>query len=165
MHLKSLTAAFLTMALGLTANAGHSVFNLIFSGDQEVPGPGDTDGFGSGTLTVYPDGTIEWDFTYGNIGAPTGMHIHGPNGGVGQSAGVFEGLGIATTGGPNTLIGSKTTSTTNAAALLADPNDFYVNIHNSEFGGGALRSQVPEPGSAALLAVASAGLLVRRRRS
>ena len=149
-----------------TTSAAEQTYNVNFSGDQEVPGPGDADGTGLGTITIN-DGTgaISWNFTYANIDAPTAMHIHGPNGSVGQSAGVLVGLGVTTTGGSNTLIGSTSTSTANAAAILADPADFYVNIHNGAFPGGAIRGQVPEPGSFALLALGGAGLLLRRRRS
>jgi len=147
-----------------TAMGAEQTFNLSLSGDQEVGSAGDPDGSATGTLTVNDTtGEISWNFTYTDITAPTAMHIHGPGGVPGVNAGVFVGLGVDTSGGAGTLIDSTTTSTANASAILADPGGFYVNIHNSDFQPGALRGQVPEPGSLALLALGGAALLRRRR--
>lgn len=153
-------AATLTLAFGTTA--AEQTYNLSLSGDQEVPGPGDSDGLGNGTLTINDaTGEISWSINYFNIAEPSAMHIHGPDGSAGSAAGVFVGLGVAGSG-TGTLAGSTTTSTANALAINTNPTDFYVNIHNADFGPGAIRGQVPEPGSAALLALA--GMLVARRR-
>jgi hypothetical protein len=76
------------------------------------------------------------------------------------------GVGVATSGGPGTLISSVTTRVANALAINAIPTNFYVNIHNGPFPGGAVRGQlgvVPEPGTLALLAVGLAGLVAAGR--
>jgi hypothetical protein len=56
------------------------------------------------------------------------------------------------------------------AGVLANPANFYVNVHNPTFPGGAVRGQivppslVPEPATVALLPMALAGLALARRR-
>lgn len=163
MTTRLLTAA-LSMTIGTAANAAIVNYNLTFTGDQEVPGPGDSDGFGSGTLTVDDvTGDISWDITYGNISTVTGFHFHQAP--AGSSAGVFLGLGTTTTGGANTLTNSTTTSTANALAINTNPENFYLNIHTTEFGPGAIRAQLPEPGSFALLALGGTMVMARRRRN
>lgn len=146
-------------------HAATATYTLNMDGAQEFPDPGDQDGFGSGTITLDDTtGDISWDFTYENIADPTAMHIHGPNGSRGESAGVFIGLGVETTGGAGTLINMTTADPNDVAQVLADPTDFYVNIHNEDFPPGAIRGQLPEPTSLALLGLATTCLLARRRR-
>ena len=153
------------VALLLATPAHATIITYILpsmTGAQEVPGPGDADGFASGSITLNDvTGAISWNFTYSNIAAPTLMHIHGPNGGAGSSAGVFVDLGIATSGGAGTLISNTTTSMANVTSIFAGPENFYVNIHTGAFSNGAVRGQlglIPEPSTAALLAVGLAGL-------
>jgi hypothetical protein len=54
--------------------------------------------------------------------------------------------------------------------VLADPTDFYLNLHtDGDFGGGfplgAIRGQLPEPASMSLMAIGGLALLRRRRRT
>ena len=129
-------------------SATETTFTLAFDGTQEVPGPGDADGVGAGTITLNDvTGAISWDLTHANIVAPNAMHIHGPNGAPGMSAGVHIGLGVATSGGAGTLIDSLVHPIlSDVTDILNDPNDFYVNIHNTPFPGGAIRANLPAVG-------------------
>lgn len=118
-------------------------FPVTMMGDNEFPGPGDPDGMATGTITVNPGtNTISWNFTYENIGAPTGFHIH--TGAAGTSGGVLVNLGTA--GSPGTLVG-QVTGLSNAVmdAILAAPENHYLNIHTAEFPGGAVRQQLVPP--------------------
>lgn len=178
--MRSILAGATIMLLLCGAASAQTTFNLTFTGDQEVPGPGDPDGFGTGTLTlILPGepgggiyGTIAWDITYQDIAAPTAMHIHGPDGGVGQVAGIFVDMGVGTTGGPGTLIGELNDfngwptvyDTWQIVDMLNDPSDYYVNIHNNEFPAGAIRAQIPEPATMGLVGLGATVLLLRRRR-
>lgn len=119
-----------------------TVFPACLNGANEVPGPGDRDGSAGGTVSVNPgNNTISWDIAYSDIAAPTLFHIHTGAAGVGGP--VFVDLGVVTTGGAGTLVNTKT-GVTNAQinAILADPAGHYLNIHNSDFPGGAVRGQL-----------------------
>ncbi len=143
-HVRSLVRLLVPAAMALSISAfasASTVFSLTFTGAQESPA-GDADGTGSGTLTVDPStNTLSWNFVYANINPPTLMHIHTAQDGT--NGAVLIDFGVATSGGPGTLINSKVTSAANITAILANPQNFYVNIHNSTFPGGAIRAQVP----------------------
>lgn len=133
---------------GQLGHIGAAIYPLEMDGDQEVPGPGDPDGTASGTLSADDrTGEIAWNLTYQNIATPTAMHIHGPNGSTGESAGVYIGLGVATSGGPDSLSDSLVhPNPQDLTDILADPTDFYVNIHNGAFSAGAVRGQLGASG-------------------
>lgn len=153
------------------------VYSVNLTGAQETGG-GDPDGIGSGTVTLDDTtSTVSWNFSYANIDAPSAMHIHGPGGVPGTSVGIFIGLGVGTSGGPGTLIGSATAPAVPGTqdVTLAKINEintangagFYVNIHNAAFPAGAIRGQltaVPEPSSLAVLGLGAFSLLIRRRK-
>jgi hypothetical protein len=166
-HFVWLLASFTCFPAGF-ALADSASYLLSMTGDQEVPGPGDPDGSAGGILSVDDaTGEIVWNFTYANIADPTAMHIHGPNGPAGAAAGVFIGLGTSSSG-PGTLDGSLTHSPlSDLAQILANPSEFYVNIHNADFPPGAVRGQlgvaVPEPSTALLLLACLPGLHLARR--
>ncbi len=162
--------ALFVLTMESTASAASATYALSLDGSQEFPGPGDLDGTGVGTITLDDvTGDVSWNITYADIVAPSAMHIHGPNGSAGSSAGVLIGLGVNTSGGAGTLIDSLTANTTDVASILANGANFYVNIHNSEFGPGAIRGQlgtlVPEPTGIVLLGMGLVGLLSRRSSS
>jgi hypothetical protein len=70
-----------------------------------------------------------------------------------------------------TQIGSRTSAETadigtRIDQILANPSEFYVNLHSSGVGGfpsGAVRAQLPEPGALSLLGLAGLAMLRRRR--
>jgi hypothetical protein len=164
----------LVLLLGAApAHALSATYALTMTGAQEVPGPGDPDGTGTGTITlddtnILGNGTIIWSIAYTNLEATiSGFHIH--TGAVGVSGPILVSLG--TTGVPGVLSGTNTTTPVATIDLiLANPTNFYVNIHTlPTYSGGAIRGQlgtlVPEPGTGALLGLGVLAIAWRRRAS
>ena len=67
---------------GGTSWAGPTVVHAQLTGEQEVPGPGDPDGFGRATVVLFPSsGEICYTLTAFRIAPATAAHIHeGPPG-------------------------------------------------------------------------------------
>lgn len=153
---RSLVAALLGAAVSITsASAAIYQFVVPLDGGQEFPGPGDPDG--SGTAILFIDGdalTIDWDITVSGIDLPVrAAHIHNAPAGVSGPVRVdFSGQ----------LTGSGLFDA-DLAGVLANPSQWYVNVHNAPFPAGAVRGQlgvptvIPEP-STVLAGVALAGV-------
>ena len=115
-------------------------------GANEVPGPGDTDGSGAAAVTfdlVSTPKTLCWDFSFSGIATPiTAAHIHPGVAGVANLPIItFD----PTTFGANSAAGCKDlvgTELTAAPDVVANPANYYVNIHNAAFTGGAARGQL-----------------------
>jgi hypothetical protein len=128
-------------ALGLFLSAGFAAaeetsFNVSLSGG----GAGDSDGAGQGTVTLDSEtNQVSWDFSYSNIAEPTAMHIH--EGAEGQSGGVVVPFTLEKDSEGN-LVGLTNAPAEAVQAIIASPAGYYVNIHNSEFRGGAIRGQL-----------------------
>lgn len=166
----------LALTMATTAMAVPTVYNVNFTGAQEVGG-GDPDGSASGTITLDPDpgtyGTISVNLVYSNLDTLNGFHIH--TGVAGVNGGIHIPLTLNTTGGAGTLVytlndsnwgtgGHPTWLDTQIAAIVANPTGYYLNLHTNEFGGGAVRAQLPEPASLGLLSVGALALIRRNRR-
>ena len=147
--------AALTALLGLglfgIAQARHGVLVTDMDGAQEINsetgegGAGDADGTGFSKIRLLPDSDqVCFRLKWSNIGSPTAAHIHeadkGSNGGV----------VVALFAGENPL--PDTISAVNGCAggvaddlsqrIRENPKGFYVNVHNQEFPGGAIRGQL-----------------------
>lgn len=151
-------AAALALLLPLQAHATIFNFTVPLSGANEVaPNVGDPDGFGTANITIddstAPFPTISWNITVGNILLPpSAAHIH---------------MGAAGTNGPvrvdfSAQLTGSGLQDADLVGVLANPIGWYVNVHNTDHPGGAVRGQVPEPATALLLAGGLA-LLARRR--
>lgn len=145
MNTKSIRAvlpvtAFGAMALFLSAGmaaAEETSFDIALSG---ADGSGDPDGAGQGTVTIDSEtNQISWEFAYSNIAEPTAMHIH--EGAAGQSGGVVVPFTVDKDSNGN-LVGLTNAAAEVVQAILASPAGYYVNIHNSEHRGGAIRGQL-----------------------
>lgn len=124
-----------TTLLGQTLGA-------VLTGSQEVP-PTTTTGFGNSTVTF--DSTrqnITVTITVSNLGsAINNFHIHenvaGSNGPV-----VVNLIGLGGTFNNGTMTGTFPIDAAVAQRMLQNPGGFYVNVHTTQFPGGAVRGQL-----------------------
>ena len=125
-------------------------FIAQLTGANEVPA-GDPDGAGTATVSFGQLDTdtyeVCWDIVYTGIATPTGAHIHA--GAAGQSNPTpLIGFPNPT---PDAFSGCTEAPATDVEPILANPANFYVNVHTGEFPNGAIRGQLakgPEPAGA-----------------
>ena len=140
------------LATGAVANADDGTVTLTtrLEGAQEVP-PADPDAMGNAVLKIdAAAGTVCFDATFDRVGTPNRGHIHkalaGANGPI--VVPFFELVAA-----PNTdprfdelERGRINDCVTADPALLADivahPDLYYVNLHNTRYPGGAFRCQL-----------------------
>lgn len=174
MHLKKHIAALAaTTAFGLSAEAPAAIYHysVALTGTQQVDAlgnpNGDPNGFGVADLLIDDTTlTVSWSLTVAKINrAITGAHIH--QGVVGQPGPVVVDFSAAMTGSGLYDL--------DLANVIANPQNFYIGVHNTKFPLGALRGQigspldvhpVPLPAAAWLLGSGLLGLVgVARRKS
>jgi hypothetical protein len=103
--------------------------------------------------------TIDWDITVSNIDFPlTGAHIHQAPVGVAGPIVVDFNAQLSGTG----------LQDPDLAGVLANPTNYYVNVHNDPFQGGAVRGQlgapIPVPPALGLVVLGLLSLRLSRRR-
>ena len=125
---------------GTTAAAAGRVVTVNMSGTNETPRAGDPDGAGTATLRFRRDaGQVCYRLRVQNINLPSvGAHIHrAPAGQAGPIVVQFT--------APNASgVSSGCTAATQAQLdeILANLAGFYVNVHTTDFPGGAVRGQL-----------------------
>ena len=140
-RLITLVALAAVLALPATAAAGGRPFMVDLSGANEVPGPGDPDGSGTAWLTLnYGQSEVCWTISVEDIAltGTTAAHIHeAPAGSAGDV--------VVTLSGPDAngwASGCTEVDREEIKDILQSPEDYYVNVHNSEYPAGALRGQL-----------------------
>ena len=136
--------ALVTAAAGVLAAAqdkeqGGRRLTATLTGAAEVPGPGDADGAGTAVITLNQgQNEVCFDLTVSNIGAATMAHIH-----VGAAGTAGDAVVTLT---PLAAEGSSKGCISATAELIKkirqNPENYYVNVHNSEFPSGAVRGQL-----------------------
>ena len=133
-----LGAASLTLtALGATSTSASAAPAIPLNGDQENPA---ADADGHGFFTYDLEGTTFcWTLEWQRIDTAFAAHVHraprGVNGGIVIPLSVGDGSG--------SQVGDCTEiSPTLASEITANPKNFYVNVHNQPFPGGAIRGQL-----------------------
>ena len=152
----AVVAAVAFVPLG-SAFAGHenTVLESALDGRAEV-GPDNRiagDPNGAGEVYVFGiDGdpeTLCYVLTVDKIEPATAAHIH--KAGAGENGDVVVNLAAPGDGNAADCLSEDETLPSGAAAfpgdttvaeILADPEEYYVNVHNADYPGGALRGQL-----------------------
>lgn len=146
-----------TVILGLSALAapsahaqGVSMFAVLVGGNEVsatgAANAGDPNGFGTVSIIVHPTPTdpanelVCFGITLRGIDPPTAAHIHGAK--AGTNGGISVVLIAPAAGNPGTSSGCVSAPNAVVSALTSRPSNFYVNVHNAAFPGGALRGQL-----------------------
>jgi len=113
------------------------------SGAEERPGPGDPDGSGFASITLnVGQRRVCWELSVAGIDPPAfAAHIHFAPAGVNG--------GIVVPLSPPTPTSSGCRENVDPAliqAIIDFPEQYYVNVHNAPFPGGAVRGQLSNPG-------------------
>jgi hypothetical protein len=140
------TGPALAARLG-AADHGGRLFTTTLSGAEEIdpttgnPGAGDPDGSGLATLTVNPgQEEVCYDLSVEGITLPAiGAHIH--VGDAGENGPVVVPLTPPDANGVSS--GCAQVSRELALAIIRNPENYYVNVHTTDFPNGAIRGQLP----------------------
>ena len=120
--------------------ASHEVGGIKLSTQLSATnGVGDPDGMGMAFITVnIGQGSISYELSVSNIDPATAAHIH-----VG-AAGVNGPL-VITLAAPTSGSSSGTIMNLDREllkAIIKNPENYYVNVHNSMYPAGAIRGQL-----------------------
>ncbi|HYI34727.1 MAG TPA: CHRD domain-containing protein [Glaciibacter sp.] len=130
----------LTVPAAANAHPSTDFVPLSFTtltGAAEVPGPGDPDGRGFAVVRWNADnGTICYNVFVRRIAPATAAHIH--VGDENTAGPVVQPLEAPTDGYSAGCVDNDAL----AAALDANPDNYYVNVHNADYPAGAVRGQL-----------------------
>jgi len=131
-----LALAVLTFAHLAAADEMKIKANL--TGAAEVPGPGDPNGGGTVQITLNPDkNEVCYELTLTKVDEATAAHIH--EGAVGKDGPVKVGLDAPK---GDSAKGCKTAEAAVVKDIMANPANYYVNVHNAAHPKGAVRGQL-----------------------
>lgn len=135
--LAALAVSAITFAGG--SAAGGRPFTTPMTGAEEAPGPGDPDGSGTAHITLNQgQQEVCFELEVSGIEPATAAHIH-----------------VAPAGEPGPIVVPLTPPTDGSSSgcvedvdadlikvIRQDPEAYYVNVHNADFPGGAVRGQL-----------------------
>jgi hypothetical protein len=127
----------LLATVGSAAAHGGRPLSTTLTGAAEIGG-GDPDGSGSASITLnHGQGEICFELSVSGVAPVTAAHIHAAPAGV-------NGPIVVPLTPPTSGMSSGCTSADPdlIKAIIQHPENYYVNVHNAEFPGGALRGQL-----------------------
>ena len=150
------TALGLAMIVGLVAliplgqatAGGSTTLNATLSGDAEVPGPGDSNGSGNAAITLDPvAGDVCFDLDWDAIRRPFAAHIHRGRDTVAGPVRVTLFSSHRPLPGTITAVQGcvRNVNSDLIDRIIANPDRFYVNVHNLAYEAGAIRGQLSGP--------------------
>lgn len=114
---------------------GGESFEVSLTGDAEVPGPGDPEGSGEASVEInMEEQQVCYEIELEGI-EPTAAHIHSGSAGA-------SGPPVVTLNLPAEMSGCVDADSTTLAQIQQNPSGYYVNVHTSEYGAGAVRGQL-----------------------
>ena len=117
---------------------GGRPLTTTLTGAAEVPGPGDTDGTGSVSVTLnHGQGEVCYELTVDKIAAANAAHIHA--GAVDKAGPPVANLTPPANGKSK---GCVPLDKEKIKDIMQNPANYYVNVHNAEFLDGAVRGQL-----------------------
>lgn len=133
-------ATLVLSAAALEAQERVDTLRTTLSG-EEVVGGGDEDGSGVATFYLEP-GTdrLCYELQVSDITEATAAHVH-------RAPAERDGPPVITLSAPRSGTASDCTTVDGGLLerMLEDPAAYYVNVHNPDFPGGALRGQLGTP--------------------
>ena len=112
--------------------------DATLSGPAERPSFGDLDGAGSFVMRIKPNGMLCFILEYAGTQPIRAGHIH--RGRVEEAGPVVVTLTTSPDSPQRACPGVADLAL--AREIIANPENFYVNVHNPEFPAGALRGQL-----------------------
>ena len=133
------------VALASIAADGGRKFTTTLTGEAEVnaqgvPNQGDLDGIGTAMITLNPGtGQVCWEIQVSGITLPaSAAHIH-------KSPSTAPGPVVIPLSAPDAsgfASGCTTADREEILEIIQHPEEYYVNVHNSDYPSGALRGQL-----------------------
>jgi CHRD domain-containing protein len=120
-------------------NAERTLFTVLTGAQEVPPGSGDPNGVGVAVLHVTAStGTVNYALAVVRLaGEITSVHVHNaPRGQRGED--VFD-LENPVDG---FVSGTVEINPADAGAIIANPHDYYVEVHTTAFPNGAIRGQL-----------------------
>lgn len=141
-HITAWSVALALAAGGLTtapATAAEVALSAHLMGMAEKPAAGDPDGMGHATLKVdAAKSEVCYTLMVEGIAPATMAHIHK---GAADAAGPVA-VPLTTPDAAGKSAGCATVDAAVVTDILANPGGYYVNVHNADFRGGAVRGQL-----------------------
>ena len=130
-------------AVGRTPKQARLSMWAQLRGDNE-PGGGDPNGFGFARVTVdRSTNEVCYRLSVAQISLATAAHIH--RGAAGTAGPVVVPFDAPANDGFSS--GCVAADAALVAEIIADPSQFYVNVHNADYPPGAIRGQLKHLGS------------------
>ena len=117
---------------------GGRPLTTTLTGAAEVPGPGDTDGTGTASITLnHGQGEVCYELMVDKIATANATTIH--EGAVDNAGPPIANL---TPPAKGTSKGCVALDKEKIKDIIQNPANYYVNVHNAEFPDGAVRGQL-----------------------